>query len=62
LLEIEPKDVEVIKKIFRLFDEITNRFVKDSYIRDFCLYFPASIIYAACLLIADRVISKLSVC
>ena len=57
LLEINPKSVEIIKKIYRLFDEITNRFVKDSYIRDFCLYFPGSIIYAACLLIADRVIS-----
>jgi len=61
MLECEPRAVEIVKRVFRIFDEITNRFVKDSYLRDFCLYFPGPVIYAACLLIADRVINSVFV-
>jgi hypothetical protein len=51
----------MIKRVFRIFIEVTNKFVKDSYFRDFCLYFPGASIYAACILIADQFINHLSI-
>jgi hypothetical protein len=49
----------MLRKVIKLFEEVAFRFVKDSYLRDFCLYFPGPIIYAACLLIADQLINQI---
>ena len=48
-----PSLEKVIGKVFKVFHELTLKFVRDSYLRDFCLYFPGPVIFAACLLITD---------
>jgi hypothetical protein len=59
IISPEGLSSELISKIFRLYDDLTLRFVRDSYLRDFCLYFPGPVIYAACLLIADQIINQI---
>lgn len=36
------------------FLELSSKFARDSYLHPLCLYFPAPVITAACLLLADR--------
>ena len=56
------------KAHFRAVDEMTGKFVditmkliRDQYLRPFCLYFPAPIIFSACLLLANVVLNKATI-
>ena len=49
---------ELIVSLFENFIELTKKFLIDSYIHPFCLYFPAPIIAASCLIISASVFNK----
>ena len=43
------------------FIDITLKLGRDQYLRPFCLYFPAPIIFSACVLLANLLLNKATV-
>ena len=49
---------KAIDEMIGKFIDITLKLIRDQYLRPFCLYFPAPIIFSACLLLANVVLNK----
>lgn len=52
---------KAIDEMIGKFIDITLKLVRDQYLRPFCLYFPAPIIFSACLLLANLLLNKATV-
>jgi len=52
---------KAIDEMIGKFVDITLKLVRDQYQRPFCLYFPAPIIFSACLLLANVLLNKATV-
>jgi len=54
----DPHLYKAIVEMFERFYAITHKLIRDQYLRPFCLYFPAPIILASCLLLANLFLNK----
>ena len=59
LIKDKSKDRHAVEQIIGGMTSLAVKLVRDQYLRPFCLYFPAPIIFAACLFLANVYTNKL---